>query len=271
MTRLSISELTTYRWPFEEDVRHYQEAGIDAIGVWRHKLSDFGEERAVELIHDSGLKVSSLLWAGGFTGSEGRSYRESIGDACDALRLAQALDTHCLILHSGGRAGHTHNHARRLLKNAISEIRPLAEEFGITLALEPMAAESAGQWTFLTDLDDTVALVQEIDSPRVKLVFDTYHFGHLEPLVERLEEYVPLIEIVHLADARTPPDVEQNRCPLGEGVVPLEHIINKLISADFPGYFEVELMGEEIEAADYEDLISHSREAFERYTLGSSL
>ncbi len=43
MVRLSLNETTTFRWSFEEDVRHYSEAGIPAIGVWRHKLSDCGK------------------------------------------------------------------------------------------------------------------------------------------------------------------------------------------------------------------------------------
>ena len=47
MSRLSINELTTYRWSFEEDVTRYKAAGIAGIGVWRQKLADFGEEKGV--------------------------------------------------------------------------------------------------------------------------------------------------------------------------------------------------------------------------------
>ena len=43
MPRLSMNEMTTLRWSFEEDVQQYRAAGISAIGVWRRKLSDFGE------------------------------------------------------------------------------------------------------------------------------------------------------------------------------------------------------------------------------------
>ena len=86
MERLSMNEMTTYRWSFEEDVNNYVAAGVCGIGVWRQKLSDFGEEKGIELVRDSGLKVSSLLWAGGFTGSEGRSYKESIDDAKEAIQ-----------------------------------------------------------------------------------------------------------------------------------------------------------------------------------------
>src|SRR5690349_19331128 len=38
MARLSMNELTTYRWSFEEDLRHYAAAGYEGIGVWREKI-----------------------------------------------------------------------------------------------------------------------------------------------------------------------------------------------------------------------------------------
>ena len=43
MPRLSMNEMTTFRWSFEEDVQHYREAGYPAIGVWRQKLADLAK------------------------------------------------------------------------------------------------------------------------------------------------------------------------------------------------------------------------------------
>src|SRR5580692_4296145 len=128
MARLSMNEMTTYRWSFEEDVARYAAADIGAIGVWRQKLSDFGEDKGVELLAESGLEVSNLLWAGGFTGSDGRSVRDSIDDAAEAIRLAAELRAACLVVYSGSRHGHTHNHARRLVTDALAELLPLATE-----------------------------------------------------------------------------------------------------------------------------------------------
>ncbi len=91
MARLSVNEMTTYRWSFEEDVSHYRAANIGAMGVWRQKLADFGEDKGIELLAQSGLAVSNLLWAGGFTGSDGHTYQESLKDAADAIRLAAQL------------------------------------------------------------------------------------------------------------------------------------------------------------------------------------
>lgn len=258
MARISMNELTTYRWPFEEDVVQYARTGIDAIAVWRHKLSDFGEERGIELIADSGLKVSSLLWAGGFTGSDGRSHKESVEDAHDAVRLAASLGAECVIVYSGPRAGHTHNHARRLLTNALRDLLPHAGQTGITLALEPMHNQCAAEWTFLTDLEETVEFIQTFDHPQLKLAFDTYYFGGDEAVLDRLGRWVPHLGIVHLGDARQLPDGEQDRCPLGCGIVPLDRIVNTLSAAGYQGYFDIKLMGQEIESADYQQLLEAS-------------
>lgn len=263
MARLSMNEMTTFRWSFEEDIAQYAAAGFTALGVWRQKLSDFGEEKGIELLARRQISVSNLLWAGGFTGSDGRSFRESIDDALEAIRLAALMHADCLVVYSGARAGHTHSHARRLLRDAFRELVPVAEDFDVTLAIEPMHAGCAAEWTFLTDLDQALALIDAVESSRVKLAFDTYHLG-LEPdILQRIPALAPRIAVVHLGDSKQQPDGESNRCRLGEGTIPLAEIVAALESAGYSGFYDVELMGEEIEAADYRELLEHSRQAFE--------
>lgn len=264
MAELSMNETTTFRWSFEEDVAAYAAAGIPAIGVWRQKLSDCGRDKAVELLQQHGLKVSHLLWAGGFTGSDGRTYRESVEDAAEALQTAAQLHTGILVVYSGARAGHTFNHARRLIQGALEELIPTAAELGVTLAVEPMHPGCAAEWTFLTDIDDTLALLDKIGSPQVKMVLDTYHLGQDAGLVDRIGQIVSQVAIVQLGDAKQPPDGEQNRCRLGEGTVPLTEIVAALKSAGYDGYYDVELLGEEIETSDYDSLVQHAKQAFDR-------
>jgi sugar phosphate isomerase/epimerase len=263
MAVLSMNEMTTFRWSFEQDVTRYRSAGIDAIGVWRQKLADYGEEKGIALIAENGLRVSNLLWAGGFTGSDGRSYQESLKDAADAIRLAAQLRASALVVYSGGRNGHTQNHARRLFQSALRALEPLAGELRVVLAIEPMHAGCAGEWTFLTSLDETRSLLAALDSPWVKLALDTYHFGHHPDLPQQLGAMAGQIGIVHLGDSSSPPDREQNRQRLGAGKVPLREIIAALRAGGYDGYYDVELMGEEIEASNYHDLLLCSKRTFE--------
>ena len=262
MARLSINETTTYRWSFEEDVMAYHAAGIGAIGVWRQKLSDFGEVKGAELLEETGLAAAHLFWVGGFTGSDGRSYRESLQDAQEALKVAAEIKAPTVIVYSGARAGHTFNHAKRLIKGALAELAPQAAELGLTLAVEPMHPGCAEQWTFLTTLDETLELLDAVANDRAKLVFDTYHLGQQPEAVERIGQIVDRIALVQLGDAQGPPDGEQNRCLLGQGTVPLKQIVDALQAAGYDGDYDVELLGEDVEPLDYGQLIDNAKTVF---------
>lgn len=265
MVRLGISELTTLRWSFEEDVAQYAAAGATAIGVWRQKLADVGLVHGIELLRDAGLAVSSLQWAGGFTGSDGRTHDDSVHDARQAIDTAAALHAGCLIVHSGARGAHTANHARRLFRQALKNLLPLAEERGVPLAIEPMHSDCGAEWTFLHCLDETLSLIEDLDSPALKIALDTYHWGHEPSLVSRLPDLSKHLALVQLGDGRQPPRGEPNRCPLGLGALPLRDIVAALTVAGFDGYYEVELMGEDIETGDYRELLEQSTRTFAQW------
>jgi sugar phosphate isomerase/epimerase len=262
MTLLSMNELTTYRWSLEEDIEHYQEAGYRAIGAWRSKLSDCDDERAIELLTASELAVSHLSWAGGFTGSDGRTLEESIADAEDAIRLAGALNAGCLVIYAGGRNNHTLRHATRLFLAAIDELLPLAEAANVPLAVEPVPPADAVDWTFYTNLSSVLDLLEEFQSPYLKLALDAYHFPCTDsddPLVQRL---APHLAIVHLGDRRFAHRIEQMRCPLGCGELPLRDMIAALTTAGYSGPFDVKLVGTAGESRDYSTLLEHSQAVF---------
>jgi sugar phosphate isomerase/epimerase len=257
-----MSEVTTYRWSFEQDVQRYAEAGYTAIGVWRQKLSDYGEEAGVDLLAESGLRVTNLFWAGGFTGSDGRSLTEAIDDAADAIRLAGAMDAGCLVVYTGGRNHHTFSHANRLFRTAMNELLDLAEAADVVLAIEPMHPACAADWTFLTDLESTIHLVESFQSEHLKMVFDAYHFGHDRSVLANLKEIVPYTALVQLGDRMASHNIDHERCPLGCGVVPLSEILCSLLEAGYTGDFDVELLGQEIELSNYEKLLTTSQSAF---------
>jgi sugar phosphate isomerase/epimerase len=264
MPTLSMNEVTTFRWSLEEDVRRYVAAGYEGIGVWRRKLADYGEEQGVDLIAESGLRVTNLVWAGGFTGSDGRSLDESVQDANHALKLAGALGAGCLVVYPGGRNNHIFSHAERLLRMAIEQLLEYAADVEVALAIEPMHVACAGEWTFLTDLESTVAFIEQFDSPFLKLVFDAYHFGHDRAVLANLTELAPHIGVVHLGDRLEAHSVDQDRRPLGEGNLQLAELVRGLLDAGYVGDFDVELIGRNIEHRDYESLLKSSQEFFER-------
>lgn len=261
MRRLSMNQFSTFRWTFDRDVRRYAQAGYGGIGLWRRKLVDFGEDQGIALLLDSGLEVSNLLWAGGFTGSSGLSFQDSIEDAREAIRLGAAVCAKCVVIYPGGRNYHIQRQAWRLLEEALEKLLPLAELLNVKLALEPMHPAAAGQWTFLTSMDVAVETLRRVASPYLGLVFDLYHFGRDPHAIDLAADNVQDIAVVHLADSRRPPDDDQDRCLLDRGVVPLAQAIDRLEEAGYEGYYDVELIGPEIVPEQYDYLVEHSARA----------
>lgn len=262
MNRLSISELTTFSWSLDEDLWRLSDAGVGGVGLWRAKLSDFGEERAVELVRETGLAVSSLGWIGGFTGSDGRNPRDSVQDACEAIRLAAELRAECVLLYPGGRAGHTLNHARRMFRTGLDEVLHVAESNDVTLALEPVHPRCSFGWTVYADWREHLELVESIGSPRLKLALDLYHFSADRAWTESIDRLLPRVAAVQLGDMREPPGEEPNRCLLGEGVLPLRLWIEKLETAGYRGQYEAELTGADLEPFSAAEILERTVTAF---------
>jgi sugar phosphate isomerase/epimerase len=263
--RLAVSEMSTYRWGFEEDVMAYAMQGFKGIGVCRYKLQEYGEAKAVELLHEFNLSVSSLHWVGGFTGSDGRSYRDALLDALEAVDSAAALRASCLVVLTGSRAGHAQSHLNRLLRDALRELSEAAAAMNVRLALEPMHRGCAGRWTLLTDITSTMDLIQTVDRPNLGLVFDAYHLAHDSNVIEWLPSIAPKIELVQLGDAVGSPIHDQNRCLLGDGHLPLREIVEKLEGIGYAGFYEVELFGETVEHLTYDTLLEHSQSICRRW------
>ncbi len=268
--KLSISQMTTLRWSTEEDVEAYRRHGFSAIGLWRPKLDELGIEKTAELLAEYGLSVSSLSWAGGFTGSDGRGHDDAIEDGIEAVRAAEILGAETLIVLAGGHNNHIHGHAMRLLQQGLQAIVTEAKQTDVSVALEPIHPGCGDEWSFVSDLRSTLEVLESLPQVDVGLVLDAYHLAMNATTSDDLlwlKEIVPFVRLVQLGDARHTPLGEQNRCLLGNGRVPIEELVSILEGAGYDGFYEVELIGEDVEPLSYEEVLRHTRRYFEERLL----
>lgn len=252
MPRISVNEMTTYRWSFDEDISHFDEIGIGGVGVWRRKLSDYGEERGIEMLRESRLNVSSLSCAGGFTGSDGQSFREAVEDALEALHLAAELQAGTLVVVTGARGGHTRNHARRLAVEALRVLGDAGEALGVEVAVRPAPRSAFGEWTFLKSLDETMDLISACDNRHVGLVCDLAAWPDDMLLSPRFSEMVSRIKIAALSDIRP---LKGSRGEGKNGPLPAE-ALRQLEEAGYQGWYELQILCEECWMSDYPRLIA---------------
>ena len=265
MPRLSISEVTTRNWSFAEDVRNYAAAGIEAIGVWRDKLDQHGIEEGIQLLAGSPLRVANLVNAGYFLSMTRSQTRRAIEDVVEAIELAQRLKTDTILIVTGdvGSFHRSVDQARKLVVAALRELAPVAGAAGVRLAIEPIHERYPG-YTFLHTIPDVLEVIEAVGSPHVGLFFDTDHLWESEDLLRDIERAGPAIYGVHINDMPAVPGPGIDRRLLGEGVIPLREILSAIEATGYRGYYDVEIMSEQVWAMDPREVLDALKAGFQR-------
>lgn len=267
LRRISICQLSTFQWNFQQDIARYNAMGFQSVGLWRRKVEDFGIDNSADLLHHHKMKVSSLHWAGGFTG-DGQKLDVGVQDSIEAIQLASKLNADCLIIHPGSRNGHTLPHATQLVRGTLNQLLPVSLDYGVKLVLEPMLGASNSAWTFMTKFQQTIDMIRSLQN-RVGLVLDLHNLGFCPELLDSLDSFIDLVQLVQVADRTSA--AEHERCPLGKGSIPLDRWLNRLKRHGYEGQFELEIHGKEVENRDYFEMLEHTAAYFGSPILQRSL
>ena len=254
--RFSINQMTTLRASFEEDLSARQLAGVAAIGLWRKKIEEVGESFAVEAVRKSGLDVTTLSYAGGFSGSAGLQFREALEDGYDALFTAAAVGARTLIVSPGSRARYTARHEFRLVTQAIRELSFVAEELDVQLAVMPRTSRHAGRWTSLHSFENAIALCDATGRNNVGVVFDTFYLAEDGDALKLAEQCVDRIFVLQLNDALDSNGLEYAQCLPGAGNLQVRETIQCLYGSGFSGDVDVQIFAEEMWKQDVNDVLA---------------
>ncbi len=125
---------------------------------------------------------------------------EYIASLRRALALAQELSCPALITQVGQDTGAPRAQQHAAILSGLRRAAPLLEEAGVTLLVEPLNDVKDHKGYYLTDSLEGFALVEEVGSPRVRLLYDVYHQLHMgEDVLSRIEAHLPLIGHFHIA------------------------------------------------------------------------
>ena len=248
--------MTTLRASLEEDLAARVQAGVSAIGLWRKKIDEAGESATVEALLKSGLEVTTLSYAGGFSGSAGLQFREALEDGYDAIFTAAACGARTLIISPGARARYTARHEFRLVTQAIRELSFMAEELDVQLALMPRTARHAGRWTSLHTLEQALVLCDATGRQNVGVVYDTFYLAEDHDALNVAEKCAEKIFVLQLSDTLTPGGAEYAQCVPGTGNLPIQDTIQCLFQNGFAGDVDVQIFSERLWKEDVADSLA---------------
>lgn len=247
LRRCGVSEVTTPLWTLAEDAAGYRSAGFAAIGVWLQKLEqtrmDGGffmpqknipqrvVDEAVRSVKASGLRVSHVILAGGYTDDATRD--RAVEHTLHAVDIAGLLAADCLVINPGRLNGLDRRSAIDVSARTISEILA-SRRSPVRLALEPVID---WQSDFLNTLAQALDLVDLVDHPDLGVYPDTYHLWQTGSYFEDMQRAGERLFGFHLNDGVA--GERERRIP-GEGEMPLADMVRAAEAAGYTGTYDVE-------------------------------
>jgi sugar phosphate isomerase/epimerase len=260
--RLTVGHFMMRRWTLAEDVAGLERLGFRSISVASSKLEAFGVRRGLRLLRSSSLRVSHVL-SSAAVGVERARRRAALDRARRAIERAHELEADVVVVIAGARGTRAWQSAAADLAHGMGALLPAARAAGVRLAVEvihPLRQDLS----FVNTVADASALVRRA-GPRAGYVLDTWHSGWEPRLLDVIDHDArSRIHAVQLSDYKRVTLRNMDRALLGRGVLPLEEIVGRLERAGYRGWYELEIISDDVERMGYERALTRSRAAFVR-------
>lgn len=239
---LSLSEISTVRASFRDDLHAYAAAGFDGIGIWEMKLRD--DEDDLAAVRASGLRVTncvpsvpSILPNAVIEGPD--DVNERVEAICASIRRLARYEPDCVLCLTGAPGERDEARARALAIDGLQRVAAAAADAGVRLGLEPIHASQREALTLVTTIPEALSLLDEAGLPDVGLMVDLWHLGDTPDVERDLRENVERITGVHVAEhfpgGRGDRDLPGARCA---------ELMRVLHDAGWRGAWDVEIFGD---------------------------
>lgn len=244
MIRLSACiEMLFREHPFEERFAAAKACGLSAIEFWGWENKDVGVVK--ERLSEHGLELAAFCvgsrdpeiapeW-----NKKRLSDRTGIKAFAKAVResaeVANSLGCNTLIVTCGqARDDITRAEQHTNIVLALRAGGEVAGELGVTLVLEPLNVLCDHRGYFLSSSYEGFGIVEEVDSPAVKLLYDVYHQQITEGnLISNIKKNAHLIGHIHIADV-------PGRHQPGTGEINYKNVFAAIGSSGYDGFVGME-------------------------------
>lgn len=251
-TQLAINAVTTTLTAenFADALAAYRAAGftqlefqLGQVKTWLDAGHTVDEAKAL-------LDTNGLTLLGGFEiGLECFSSQEvqvaNLAAQVENARLIDTLGGGMLVFGTDGPEGPVSLETLPVVADRVKTLLAATADLNVTLGLE-------FNWgPVLKSLQTAVLVAKLVDDPRVGVVFDTAHYHCTATKFEDLTpDVVGTITLVHLNDMRDIPgdlsNCNSDRVLLGEGILPIQSILNALEQGGYTGPCSIELFNDDL-------------------------
>ena len=244
-----MSQYTTWPLTFEQDLALYQEAGVDYIEVCEGKLDAAEPDRQLQVLKDTGLRVSSVqprlhsLFPD-FPRPEPKSPKERMARLRKTIELfGRHFPGTTLVSITGAVPKGDYALGYRTAAVEYKEAAKVATDHGVRLAVEPLNPILMNTDTFICTFAHAKRIIESVDHPQFGLFLDVWHIWEEPDAVDSIEKFGSKIFGVHVNDWHDPRAFGDRALP-GEGRIPLVPLLQAIRSTGYDGAYTLEVFSE---------------------------
>ncbi|ADB63283.1 Hydroxypyruvate isomerase (plasmid) [Haloterrigena turkmenica DSM 5511] len=213
--------------PFHERIARAAAAGADAVEFWDWRGKDL--ERLERAAAEAEIPIAGCVADGTLTDPEATD--DAVETIRESIETAADLGIPTLIATSGpDQEGLDRATQRGAIVDVLSRVALDAEAADVTIALEPLNTAVDHPGNYLETSAEGLEIVDAVDSPNVRLLYDVYHQQITEgDVVRAITENVDRIGHIHVADV-------PGRHEPGTGELDYETVFAAIDEAGYDGY-----------------------------------
>ncbi|MCD6505188.1 TIM barrel protein [Candidatus Poribacteria bacterium] len=233
MLRLSACIESLFKGPYEERIRRVASAGLKAFEFWGWGNKDIDGIRRIK--DELGLEVATFVCDTGGPLVDPANREKLIEGAKRSVEIAQKLDCKTLIVTTGNEIqGVSRGEQHESIVEGLKAVAPIVEEAGVTLVLEPLNTLVNHKGYYLWSSAEGFQIVDEVNSPNVKLLYDIYHQQIMEGnLIATITSNIGKIGHFHVADV-------PGRHEPGTGEINYRNVFKAIAEAGYDGFIGLE-------------------------------
>ncbi|WP_276255911.1 hydroxypyruvate isomerase family protein [Halomontanus rarus] len=224
-----------------EGIAHAAALGLEAVeffdieGADRTAVREASEAHGVDIAASLTVGVAANVGADGDSITDPSLHEEAVADVERSLEMGQELGAETLIVTVGPERDDLPPGAEhRAIVNVLKDAAPAAEDAGITLVLEPLNNPVDHQGYYLDSSYEAYEIVDAVDSPRVKVLYDIYHQQITEGnVIDNVREHAEFIGHYHVADV-------PGRHEPGTGEINYANVFDAIEETGYDGYVGLE-------------------------------
>lgn len=266
--KFSQSSFVYFYYPLKEAVKRIAEAGYEGVEVWggrphayRDDLTRTELKDIRSLMNDEGLEVSAFIpaqfrYPTSLVSPKKKVRNESIDYIRESFSVAKFLGTNMVTVCPGHTLfGQSFENGWELLKESLSRLIEYAQQYEITLLLEP-AHEMESD--LVITIDSALKIIREMGDDRIGVLLDTGHCAvNKEVLADCIKNLAGSGCIFHIHLDDNNGLMDDHLIP-GRGEINFIPFLKELKRVNYEGFLTIELGGQYI--LDPDSAVRESRE-----------